>query len=208
MRIIYFLTFITLTLTSCEVDKINSDDDLIESIINYDEKIVVLETELPIDSKVFIDEELPEEFIDRSLLANDLGFEIEMRNLDYKDLGLKKDNIYFDITGKKLEKSKKSKEDKKRENAKKEKCYYIQYPIKIKLPDDKIVEVSSKKEQSQILKEWYKKNPDVKVKSTYVYPISVKVFIDDKTMDEYEEYDLNSDDEFGELKERCKQSSD
>ena len=90
MRIIYFLTFITLTLTSCEVDKINSDDDLIESIINYDEKIVVLETELPIDTKVFIDEELPEEFIDRSLLANDLGFEIEMRNLDYKDLGLKK----------------------------------------------------------------------------------------------------------------------
>ena len=49
MRIIYFLAFITLTLTSCEVDKINSDDDLIESIINYDEKIVVLETELPID---------------------------------------------------------------------------------------------------------------------------------------------------------------
>ena len=39
-------------------------------------------------------------------------------------------------------------------------------------------------------------------------PITVKVFIDDKTMDEYEEYDLNSDDEFGELKERCKQSSD
>ena len=96
MRIIYFLTFITLILTSCEVDKINSDDDLIESIINFDEKIVVLETELPIDSKVFIDEELPEEFIDRSLLANDLGFEIEMRNLDYKDLGLKKENIYFD----------------------------------------------------------------------------------------------------------------
>ena len=87
MRIIYFLTFITLILTSCEVDKINSDDELIESIINFDEKIVVLETELPIDSKVFIDEELPEEFIDRSLLANDLGFEIEMRNLDYKDLG-------------------------------------------------------------------------------------------------------------------------
>ena len=102
MRIIYFLTFITLILTSCEVDKINSDDDLIESIINFDEKIVVLETELPIDSKVFIDEELPEEFIDRSLLANDLGFEIEMRNLDYKDLGLKKENIYFDLTGKKL----------------------------------------------------------------------------------------------------------
>ena len=94
------------------------------------------------------------------------------------------------------------------ENAKKEKCYYIQYPIKIKLPDDKIVEVSSKKEQSQILKEWYKKNPDIKVKSTYIYPITVNVFIDDKTMDEYDEYDLNSDDEFGELKERCKQSSD
>ena len=93
MRIIYFLTLITLILTSCEVDKINSDDELIESIINFDEKIVVLETELPIDSKVFIDEELPEEFVDRSLLANDLGFEIEMRNLDYKDLGLKKENI-------------------------------------------------------------------------------------------------------------------
>ena len=129
MRIIYFLTFITLILTSCEVDKINSDDDLIESIINFDEKIVVLETELPIDSKVFIDEELPEEFIDRSLLANDLGFEIEMRNLDYKDLGLKKENIYFDLTGKKLEKSKKSKQAKKRENAKKEKCYYEKFKI-------------------------------------------------------------------------------
>jgi hypothetical protein len=41
MRIIYYLTFITLILTSCEVDKINRDDDLIESIINFDEKIVV-----------------------------------------------------------------------------------------------------------------------------------------------------------------------
>ena len=60
MRVVYFLTFITLILTSCEVDKINNDDDLIESIINFDEKIIVLETELPIDSKVFIDEELPE----------------------------------------------------------------------------------------------------------------------------------------------------
>ena len=27
MRVVYFLTFITLILTSCEVDKINNDDD-------------------------------------------------------------------------------------------------------------------------------------------------------------------------------------
>ena len=41
---------------------------MIESIINFDEKIVVLETELPIDSKQFIDEELPEDLY-RDVLA-------------------------------------------------------------------------------------------------------------------------------------------
>ena len=48
--------------TACDTDDIMSDDELIDAIINAEEKVQILESDLPIDAKNTMSSDIPDDF--------------------------------------------------------------------------------------------------------------------------------------------------
>ena len=79
-----------------------SDDELIDAIINAEEKVQILESDLPSDAKNTMSNDIPDDFFDKGSLASQLGYQINMRSFDFFFLGVKSDDIFFDLSGREL----------------------------------------------------------------------------------------------------------
>ena len=199
--------------TACETDDIMSDDELIDAIVNAEEKVPILETDLPLDAKNTLSNDIPDDFFDKGSLASQLGYQINMRSFDFFFLGVKSDDIFFNLSGRELfrtEGYKKSddKSDKDgKKNGKKDRkknCFYLEYPVSLELPNGSTIKVNDKKEAIESLKKWYKENPNVKEKASLVFPVSIYwVEKEEKT-----KYDVESEIEMKELFTKCKGSKD
>ena len=88
--------------TACETDDIMSDDELIDAIMNAEEKVQILETDLPLDAKNTLSNDIPDDFFDKGSLASQLGYQINMRSFDFFFLGVKSDDIFFNLSGREL----------------------------------------------------------------------------------------------------------
>mgnify|MGYP004329510359 FL=1 len=204
-----------------------SDDELIDAIINAEEKIQILESDLPIDAKNTMSSDIPDDFFDKGSLASQLGYQINMRSFDFFFLGVKSDDIFFDLSGRELfrtegynksddkkdddgkdddGKDDKSDKDGKKDGKKdrKKNCFYLEYPVSLELPDGSTIKVNDKKEAIESLKKWYNQNPDVKEKANLVFPVSI-YWVEKK---EKTKYDVESEIEMKELFAKCKGSKD
>ena len=213
--------------TACEFEDIMSDDELIDAIINAEEKVQILESDLPIDAKNTMSSDIPDDFFDKGSLASQLGYQINMRSFDFFFLGVKSDDIFFDLSGRELfrtegynksddkkdddgkdddGKDDKSDKDGKKDGKKdrKKNCFYLEYPVSLELPDGSTIKVNDKKEAIESLKKWYNQNPDVKEKANLVFPISI-YWVEKK---EKIKYDVESEIEMKELFAKCKGSKD
>ena len=199
--------------TACETDDIMSDDELIDAIMNAEEKVQILETDLPLDAKNTMSNDIPDDFFDKGSLASQLGYQINMRSFDFFFLGVKSDDIFFNLSGRELfrtegyKKSDDKKDDKSdkdgKKNGKKDRkknCFYLEYPVSLELPNGSTIKVNDKKEAIEALKKWYKENPNVNEKASLVFPVSVYwVEKEEKT-----KYDVESEIEMKELFTKCK----
>ena len=213
--------------TACEFEDIMSDDELIDAIINAEEKVQILESDLPIDAKNTMSSDIPDDFFDKGSLASQLGYQINMRSFDFFFLGVKSDDIFFDLSGRELfrtegynksddkkdddgkdddGKDDKSDKDGKKDGKKdrKKNCFYLEYPVSLELPDGSKIKVNDKKEAMESLKKWYNQNPDVKEKANLVFPVSI-YWVEKK---EKTKYDVESEIEMKELFAKCKGSKD
>ena len=199
--------------TACETDDIMSDDELIDAIVNAEEKVPILETDLPLDAKNTLSNDIPDDFFDKGSLASQLGYQINMRSFDFFFLGVKSDDIFFNLSGRELFRSEgyKKSDDKSdkdgKKNGKKDRkknCFYLEYPVSLELPNGSTIKVNDKKEAIESLKKWYKENPNVKEKASLVFPVSIYwVEKEEKT-----KYDVESEIEMKELFTKCKGSKD
>ena len=213
--------------SACEFEDIMSDDELIDAIINAEEKVQILESDLPIDAKNTMSSDIPDDFFDKGSLASQLGYQINMRSFDFFFLGVKSDDIFFDLSGRELfrtegynksddkkdddgkdddGKDDKSDKDGKKDGKKdrKKNCFYLEYPVSLELPDGSTIKVNDKKEAMESLKKWYNQNPDVKEKANLVFPVSI-YWVEKK---EKTKYDVESEIEMKELFAKCKGSKD
>ena len=213
--------------TACEFEDIMSDDELIDAIINAEEKVQILESDLPIDAKNTMSSDIPDDFFDKGSLASQLGYQINMRSFDFFFLGVKSDDIFFDLSGRELfrtegynksddkkdddgkdddGKDDKSDKDGKKDGKKdrKKNCFYLEYPVSLVLADGSTIKVNDKKEAIESLKKWYNQNPDVKEKANLVFPVSI-YWVEKK---EKTKYDVESEIEMKELFAKCKGSKD
>ena len=213
--------------TACEFEDIMSDDELIDAIINAEEKVQILESDLPVDAKNTMSSDIPDDFFDKGSLASQLGYQINMRSFDFFFLGVKSDDIFFDLSGRELfrtegynksddkkdddgkdddGKDDKSDKDGKKDGKKdrKKNCFYLEYPVSLELPDGSTIKVNDKKEAMESLKKWYNQNPDVKEKANLVFPVSI-YWVEKK---EKTKYDVESEIEMKELFVKCKGSND
>ena len=213
--------------TACEFEDVMSDDELIDAIINAEEKVQILESDLPIDAKNTMNSDIPDDFFDKGSLASQLGYQINMRSFDFFFLGVKSDDIFFDLSGRELFRTEgyNKNDDKKDDDGKeddgkddksdkdgnkdgkkdrKKNCFYLEYPVSLELPDGSTIKVNDKKEAMESLKKWYNQNPDVKEKANLVFPISI-YWVEKK---EKIKYDVESEIEMKELFAKCKGSKD
>ena len=213
--------------TACEFEDIMSDDELIDAIINAEEKVQILKSDLPIDAKNTMSSDIPDDFFDKGSLASQLGYQINMRSFDFFFLGVKSDDIFFDLSGRELfrtegynksddkkdddgkdddGKDDKSDKDGKKDGKKdrKKNCFYLEYPVSLEFPDGSTIKVNDKKEAIESLKKWYNQNPDLKEKANLVFPVSI-YWVEKK---EKTKYDVESEIEMKELFAKCKGSKD
>jgi len=213
--------------TACEFEDIMSDDELIDAIINAEERVQIVESDLPIDAKNTMNSDMPDDFFDKGSLASQLGYQINMRSFDFFFLGVKSDDIFFDLSGRELfrtegynksddkkdydgkdddGKDDKSDKDEKKDGKKdrKKNCFYLEYPVSLELPDGSTIKVNDKKEAMESLKKWYNQNPDVKEKANLVFPVSI-YWVEKK---EKTKYDVESEIDMKELFAKCKGSKD
>ena len=223
----YLPLLFVLLFTACEFEDIISDDELIDAIINAEEKVQILESDLPIDAKNTMSSDIPDDFFDKGNLASQLGYQINMRSFDFFFLGVKSDDIFFDLSGRELFRTEgynknddkkdddgkddddeydKSDKDGKKDGKKdrKKNCFYLEYPVSLELPDGSTIKVNDKKEAMESLKKWYNQNPDVKEKANLIFPVSI-YWVEKK---EKTKYDIESEIEMKELFAKCKGSKD
>lgn len=189
----YLLFGLLIFTTSCEeVSDVMSDEELIDAIINYDNKIEVSEMDLPDSAVSVIGTDMPNDVISKAELAPDLGYEIEMKSSGFFAFELdfeRNDNQYFTISGRKLEASMKDSKwgDKKSKDAKDGKkkrgpCFKFVYPISYTMPDGSNISGNDRKEIHSKMKsfyETYEKTKDSK-EPQLNFPISILVLDDDK----------------------------
>jgi hypothetical protein len=196
------LTFSLLTLFvfiySCNTESVISDDELIELIINSKDKVSIAESDLPSISLNYLDKEFEDNYVDQSKLAPKYGYEIALRSMSPLELGLEKGDVYFDLNGRKLEKSKDK--GKKRSKA----CFKLKYPVNLGFPDGTELEVNNRKEHGEAIKNWHSVNKDSKKRVKILYPFTVLLYDKDKNVVEMQ---ISSDDDFKALKEKCSSKS-
>jgi hypothetical protein len=197
---ILFLPIFLFLIHSCEVENILTDDELIEAIINSEEKISVLESDLPNKLKNSISEDLPNDFIDNAKLAPSLGFQIEMRSIEVFTMGVKSGDIFFDTDGRKLERSKDF--DKKDKNKRDKPCFKLKYPLTLELPNGKTVEVENRKKHCEVVKTYHSKSKSLRKEIKILFPVTVTFYDDNKNLIEKV---MDNEKELQELKETCEQ---
>lgn len=183
---------------SCNTESVISDDELIELIINSKDKVSIAESDLPSISLNYLDKEFEDNYVDQSKLAPKYGYEIALRSMSPLELGLEKGDVYFNLNGRKLEKSKDK--GKKRSKA----CFKLKYPVNLGFPDGTELEVNNRKEHGEAIKNWHSVNKDSKKRVKILYPFTVLLYDKDKNVVEMQ---ISSDDDFKALKEKCSSKS-
>ena len=204
--ILVFLLFIS----SCQIQDEMTDSELIDAIINSDQKIEIIESDLPNSAKNTIEIEMPDDFFDKGNMDVNLGYEISLRTIDSFAMGSKSENIYFDLKGRELksdknEDGKDDKRDDKKKNKKKKNCFYLEYPITLKFPDNSTVEIADRKAHCEALKSWHKDNLESKERVVFVFPINI-YWVSDK--EEKTQYTVNSHEEMREIHAKCQGEKD
>ena len=100
-----FTLFIMAFTISCEnMDQEMSDDELIQAIIESENRISVAKNDLPKSAIASINFDMPNDIIRLAELAPELGYEIELKSWDFFDFELdyeRDDNKYFATNGRK-----------------------------------------------------------------------------------------------------------
>ena len=195
-----FLPILLLFINSCEVENILTNDELIDAIINSEDKISVLENDLPYLIKNSISNEMPDDFIEDAKLARSLGYQLGMMSIDVFNMGIKSGDVFFDTDGRKLERSKDF--DKKDKKKRSKPCFKLKYPLSLELPDGKIIKVNDRKEHCDVVKTYNSESKSDRKEIKLLFPVTVTFYDDDKNLIEKV---MDSEKDLQELKETCEQ---
>ncbi|MAU62968.1 MAG: hypothetical protein CMC38_01260 [Flavobacteriaceae bacterium] len=215
-KIFLFALVFPLMFTSCENSGEMSDDELIEAIINAENRISVTKNDLPKSAITSLDFNKPGDVIGSAELAPELGFEIEMKSWDFFDFELdyeRNDNEYFTTNGRRLESTRGDKDwgDKKGKDGKDGKkkrgpCFKFKYPLSYTMGDGSVITGNDRKEVCSKMKDYFEKNGKTKEnKPRLNFPVTILVLDDDKNVLEKE---IDSPDILKEVMANCKGSKD
>jgi hypothetical protein len=191
MKKLFTLLLIPLFFNSCS-DNVSelSDEQLIEAIIESENRISVSAKDLPNSAITSLNFDMPNDVVSLAELAPELGYEIEMKSWDFFEFELdyeRNDNQYFATNGRKLESSKSEKDswgNKKDMNSKKKKrgpCFKFVYPISYTMSDGSVISGNDRKEIHAAMKAYFEINgKSTENKPVLNLPVQILVLDDDK----------------------------
>ena len=164
-KLFLFALIFPLMFTSCENSGEMSDDELIEAIINAENRISVTKNDLPKSAIASLGFKMPNDIIRFADLAPELGYEVEMKSWDFFDFELdyeRDDNQYFTTNGRILESTRGNKDDfgkgKDDKNKKRGPCFKFVYPISYTMADGSVISGNDRKEIHTQMKAYFEKN--------------------------------------------------
>ncbi len=191
--------------TSCQeimmTKDFTSDLELITAIQNAENKVITSMNSLPEESKIAINTIYSGNYISKSELAPELGYQVDLRKYKGREVA-DKSVAYFDIDGRMLIaeeefKAKQGGRGGKKGNRKKkdlEDCFDFIYPFTFTMPDASKIEISDSKGWN-FVKAWYEANPEEEERPIFVFPLNILV--------EESEMTINDEDEFKAIAEGC-----
>ncbi len=173
MRLTIFgiLAIAILSLTSCQKeDTKNADDLLIEAIKNASNKQYINPDELPTDTRIILETDYFDNYVDEAKKAPELGYEVDMKRVRGSKYG-EYSQVYFDLQGRELKRGKYGKGDKGDKGDKD--CFDFVYPLSYEMPDGTTLTGNNKDEVNTAMKAWYMAHPDSKQKPSLQYPVDI-----------------------------------
>lgn len=169
---------ILMAVLACEtnqVDPVNqlSDEELILAIQQSTDKATVLLSEIPTTAEANIMEDYPERFVANAWLASDLGYEVNVRPEEVKEMG-DGEMIYFAVSGRPLARSSRRRDSSRIDSTRA--CFSIVYPISYEMPDSTIVTGTSRTDLNSVLRTWYAANPNAQGNPRLIYPVDATVY--------------------------------
>ena len=180
----YLISMFLIAFTfSCEnMDQEMTDDELIQAIIESENRISVAKEDLPQSTLTSLNFDVPNDVIRSAELAPDLGFEIELKSWNFFEFELdfeRDDNKYFTTKGRKLESTKGKKDAKKKRGP----CFKYVYPISYTMADNSIISGDNRKEIHTQMKAYFDKNGKSREnKPTLNLPVQILTISKDKTV--------------------------
>ena len=181
-----------------------SDLELIAAIQNVENKVIISMNSLPEVSKIAINTTYSGNYISKSELAPELGYQVDLRKHKGRQVA-NKSVAYFDIDGRMLIADEDFKAKKRGRGGKKgmgnrgalEDCFDFVYPFTLVMPDVSEIEISDV-EGWDLVKAWYEVNPEEEERPLFVFPLNILV--------EESEMTINDEDEFRAIAEGCENS--
>ena len=156
-----------------------SDAELVQAIIDAEDKTEVSMEELPSVARGTMEEDYLNEYLHLySMKASMLGYEVSIAGRPGNSG--KRGEVYFDIDGKKLDPGNyRGKEDGEWSEANDRgaktdwRCFDIVYPITIQMPDGSTLSIDGEEDTDlEIVKNYYEEN-DTEEKPSMVFPITI-----------------------------------
>ncbi|MAZ41208.1 MAG: hypothetical protein CMB93_00255 [Flammeovirgaceae bacterium] len=181
-----------------------SDLELIVAIQNLENKVIISKNSLPEESKIAIKTTYRGNYISKSELAPELGYQVDLRKHKGRQVA-NKSVAYFDIDGRMLIVDDDFKAKKGGRGGKKgmsnrgalEDCFDFVYPFTLVMPDVSEIKIADI-EGWDLVKAWYEVNPEEEERPIFVFPVNILI--------EEIEMTINDEDEFKAVAEGCKNS--
>ena len=158
-----------LLFTSCSdsasMDDLETDDSVLIEKIESAAKVSVLASSLPAATETVFRGDLADSFVTGAELAAGLGYKVAIAT-DNESREEEKSDVYFSLKGKQLVDN-----NEKRGN-KRHKCFQFVFPIDFIMPDATAITLTSK-EDWDLVKQWYRANPDAKVRPELLFPVDI-----------------------------------
>lgn len=170
-RVFSFLFLSILVVSSCNLDDIDADLALIESIQNAEKQNVDINS-LPGDVSNALSDNYSESYLEKVLMAADLGYELEMIRMEGTYIG-ERSFAYFTIEGRELRKHRDN-EIRDGDARDRRECFRLVYPITLNMPDGTQITGNSSEELGLEVRTWYAANPDTQNRPSFEFPLDIE----------------------------------
>lgn len=176
MRVSIFSVFILglFFLSSCNQENLNTDDNIIASILADDNKSSIEISDLPTEVTSVLEEELTESYYESGQHSRSHGYVIYMRRDESSYIG-ERNELFFDLEGRELFRGGIRKIRRLGECGRdRNECFQLVFPVTFIMPDGSEITGETRPELRMAIRAWYEANPTADERPDLQFPVELE----------------------------------